>query len=52
MLKKLCVVLVGVALGLGLAGCSDNKPAQLPKEKVETPNAQPSQQVKQIQAPD
>lgn len=51
MLKKLCVLCVGLSLCFGIAGCGGNKPAELPKEKVQQPTADPTSQTKEAEPP-
>jgi hypothetical protein len=51
MLKKLCVLFVGLVCCLGTVGCGDNKPAELPKEKIDMPAAEPTNQTKEIEVP-
>lgn len=52
MLKKLCVLVVGLGLCIGLTGCTGNKPAELPKEEIKMPEGKPSTGTMQMEAPE
>ena len=51
MLKKLCVLVIGVVCCLGIVGCGGNKPVELPKDKVEKPAEKPNNAVKEMEVP-
>ena len=52
MLKKLCILFVGLGFCLGTMGCTGSKEAQMPKEKVPQPAEKPTQQTKTMEAPE
>jgi hypothetical protein len=51
MLKKLCILVVGVVCCFGVVGCSDNKPVEPRKDKVEKPAEKPTNQTKEVEVP-
>ena len=52
MLKKLCVLFVGLGFCLGTIGCTGSRKAEMPKEKVPPPAAKPSAQVQSAEPPE
>jgi hypothetical protein len=52
MLKKLCVLFVGLGFCLGTIGCAESKEAQMPKEKIAQPTEKPSAETQKISPPE